>query len=357
MESAKYFHYFKDNFLRNKIGYVTLFVTSACNARCKHCFYWKNLNQKDDLSFEEIKNIFLNIGKFSVLLLSGGEPLLRTDLFDICSFIIRNNQVKQIIIPTNGIGTKQIISKTKQLCNRFPKVLFSVNPSVDGLKYTHNQIRGLKCFDEVIGTIDALTKVDEKNLQVTVNTVLTNKNFKDIPALYKLINQYNITNHNLELIRGDSQSKNIGLPEIYEIENIHNKVMQLKSDQIKNTSLLNRVIVLGSLYYQFKLKERILQGGKFPFTCEAGKSIVVIYSNGEFSLCELLPSLGNLRDYNYDINKILMLPKTKRSLKKINSEKCSCTHICFLNTSLAKDWRSIYKIPFYWWKWRRSRSN
>ena len=57
--------------------YVTFFVTNRCNCKCKHCFFWKELNNlKNELTLDEIKKISMSMGKFSVLSLTGGEPSL-----------------------------------------------------------------------------------------------------------------------------------------------------------------------------------------------------------------------------------------------------------------------------------------
>ena len=40
---------------RKRLGLVIFFVTSACNARCRTCFYWEKLNQRGDLTWDEIR--------------------------------------------------------------------------------------------------------------------------------------------------------------------------------------------------------------------------------------------------------------------------------------------------------------
>src|SRR5262245_49379626 len=54
--------------------FLVLFINSICNLKCDHCFYWRNLNQRNDLSFDEIKALARDLGPFENLNLSGGEP-------------------------------------------------------------------------------------------------------------------------------------------------------------------------------------------------------------------------------------------------------------------------------------------
>src|SRR5258708_18907183 len=85
--------------------FMIVFINSICNLTCEHCFYWRNLNRRDDLTFDEFKRLSEELGEFENLNLSGGEPFLRPDFAEICSLFLRNNGVQQIYVPTNGYYT------------------------------------------------------------------------------------------------------------------------------------------------------------------------------------------------------------------------------------------------------------
>src|ERR1044071_1081128 len=76
--------------------FLVLFINSICNMKCDHCFYWRQLNSRDDLSFDEIVRLSNELGPIENLNLSGGEPFLRRDFADICRHFIRTNGVKEI---------------------------------------------------------------------------------------------------------------------------------------------------------------------------------------------------------------------------------------------------------------------
>src|SRR5215211_4210016 len=86
-----------------RLSTVILFVTSRCNAFCRTCFYHEELNQPGDLTFEQLEKISRTMPAITDLWLSGGEPTLRRDVHDVISAFIRNNNVRRIIIPTNGL--------------------------------------------------------------------------------------------------------------------------------------------------------------------------------------------------------------------------------------------------------------
>ena len=57
--------------------FLILFINSICNQKCDHCFYWRNLNRKDDLTRDELFALSDQLGRIENLNLSGGEPFLR----------------------------------------------------------------------------------------------------------------------------------------------------------------------------------------------------------------------------------------------------------------------------------------
>src|SRR5262245_30212821 len=70
--------------------FFILFINSICNLTCEHCFYWRSLNKRDDLTQKELLKLARELGPFENLNLSGGEPFIREDLGHICRFFVSN---------------------------------------------------------------------------------------------------------------------------------------------------------------------------------------------------------------------------------------------------------------------------
>lgn len=352
LESYKYFKYIKKSlFRKDRLNYLILYVTSKCNSYCKSCFFYKNLNKDTDLSLEEYIKISENLGRISILLLSGGEPFLRNDLVEICSTFIENNSVNNLLIPTNGLLTQRIVEVAKILATKFPRVIISINPSLDGMQDYHDLIRGVKnSFARAITTIRELEKVKKeyKNVQIIVNSVINQDNISELKKLIVYLSGFDLDYHAFEIMRGDWRDKNLKLAGIDEIKELHKFIIEYRKQRIKN--LFEKIIVIGALRYIHKIKENFLLGRSWSFRCSAGRSILVIYPDGGVSLCEIRNYAGNLRDENYDINRLLHNEKALKMLGEITRSRCSCTHICFLNASIAKEWESVFKILFYYFK-------
>jgi molybdenum cofactor biosynthesis enzyme MoaA len=78
---------------------LIFFVTSRCNAKCRTCFYWQELNRQGDLSFAEIDTLTHTMPQFRELWLSGGEPMMRPRLADIIQLFYQRNQIRTLNLP------------------------------------------------------------------------------------------------------------------------------------------------------------------------------------------------------------------------------------------------------------------
>src|SRR3989338_6293063 len=90
-------------------------ITSACNLHCRHCYYASsNKSQPDELNEKEAFLLIEDLArvKVPILLLSGGEPLLRKDVFAIARFA--KDKGMKVALSTNGtLITEEIASKIK----------------------------------------------------------------------------------------------------------------------------------------------------------------------------------------------------------------------------------------------------
>src|SRR5204862_7088430 len=122
--------------------FLILFINSICNQKCEHCFYWRNLNRRDDLSTEELFALSRSLGRIENLNLSGGEPFLRPEFGEICRQFIRRNKVRQIYVPTNGYFADRTIRPSTETLKEKDLDLFVAEISLDGVGEFHAKFRG-----------------------------------------------------------------------------------------------------------------------------------------------------------------------------------------------------------------------
>lgn len=356
-ETKRYLDYAKKLlFRRNKLNFLILYATSKCNLACGTCFFHKNLNKQADLSLEEYEKIAQSIGPFSILAIGGGEPFLNNDLEKICACFIEKGRVDTLFIPTNGTLTEIILSKTENLLKSYPKVSISINPSLDGMADYHDKNRGLPgTFAKCVETIKKLCELKKKysNLQVIVNSVINQDNLSELKELMEFLKQFDIDSHAFELMRGDHRDKDLCLPTLDQITEMHKLILKnrywylarkKKSGKNKLLFKIEEMAVLGALKYSQSFKERVLAGKKWPRACVAGRSILAVNPDGGVSACEIHPPLANLRQTAYSLSKALKEKSAAQFVKNIKNKKCDCTHICFIHSAIAAHPASLFNI-------------
>ncbi|MBZ0160891.1 MAG: radical SAM protein [bacterium] len=114
---------------------VTLLVTYACNFGCEHCESTSHPMAERGLSFETIARLIREMREMGVkvLIISGGEPLVRPDLFEIIG--VANRQGLKVLLCTNGSLVEQ---RWEQLASAQLDCIFT---SVDGLEETNDRFR------------------------------------------------------------------------------------------------------------------------------------------------------------------------------------------------------------------------
>lgn len=136
-------------------------TTLRCNAKCKHCGSraGEHVNIDQELTTQEIKDTFNSIAKRycadEILInVTGGEPLLRKDLFEVMTY------AKKLGfhwgMTTNGIQINdEIIEKMKS------SGMETISISVDGLRDTHNEFRGVpNSYERIIKNVEKLKKAN-----------------------------------------------------------------------------------------------------------------------------------------------------------------------------------------------------
>ncbi len=168
---------------------LLLEITQKCNAACEHCGSRCDINSEELLTKEEIisalQDVKDNVGTDTMINISGGEPLMRKDLFEIMA------QVSQMGFDwgmvTNGVLINDsVIAKMKETGMK------TITISIDGLKDTHESLRHLPgSFDRIIKNIRKLKKADFLDtIQVTFTS--NKKNVYEFPKLYGILDSLKI---------------------------------------------------------------------------------------------------------------------------------------------------------------------
>ncbi|MFZ5915708.1 MAG: radical SAM protein [Chloroflexota bacterium] len=173
-------------FSHDKKPIVVWNSTKACNLRCIHCYYTANVKpDPDELTTDEAKAMIDDLAAFGapVFLFSGGEPLLRDDLYELGAYAVERGI--RTVISTNGT----LIDRPTAA--RIKEAGFSyVGISLDGIGDTNDRFRGQRgAFDAALCGIRACT---EAGVRTGLRLTLNRHNYEDLSAILDLLEEERI---------------------------------------------------------------------------------------------------------------------------------------------------------------------
>ncbi|MFH0926161.1 MAG: radical SAM protein [bacterium] len=160
--------------------------TRTCNLRCVHCYTDSdNIAYEGELSTKEAKDVIEDLGRFKVpaLLFSGGEPLLRKDLFELAGYALEHG-IKPTLSTNGTLINKKIAKEIKKTGFTY------VGISLDGIGEVNDQFRGLKgAFDKAMQGFRNCVEVDQR---VGLRLTLTKRNYLDLHQIFDFIEENKI---------------------------------------------------------------------------------------------------------------------------------------------------------------------
>jgi len=309
-------------------------TTRRCNLHCIHCRSSSEQEVKGhpDFSTEEAFRIIDDISGYAkpVIVLSGGEPLIRKDIFDIARY--GADKGLRMCLATNGtLVTDEICDKIKTSGIRI------VSLSLDGsTESVHDDFRNQKgAFD---GTIMAARLFKKHGIEFIVNSSFTRRNQEEIPKVYKLAKDLGATAWYMFMIvptgRGEEIMNELISKEDYEeILDWHYQMEKDEKDMLVRPTCAPhyyRVVLQKSKQEGVKYERRSLKfstGGSKG--CIAGQLICLIDVDGNVLPCSYFPKpAGNIKEQSFkDIWENSYLFKELRNFKKYKGKCGSCEFI------------------------------
>jgi len=304
-----------------KPNYAEVRVTEGCNSRCITCTAWEN-SREGELSTEEMVDALKQLREIGVnsIRLSGGEPLIRSDMAELakeCSLL----GFQEIYIATNGLLLQQ---KAEELVEN-GVTHFGV--SLDGVKETNDEIRGVSGdYEKVLKGIEAVKKSAEKagkHVPVTIFTTLLRQNIQEVPLLLKISEKigarwcFSLLDGNLDFFEGIDVSRFV----VADWKVIDETIDHLEKLWYEKPRLVySRPDILE---YARDYVKGINQNHDIP--CILGYKLICLGSRGEvYSGCYVFKPVGNIRE-----KKLSEMVKSKRYRKlaeKMYRRECpGCT--------------------------------
>lgn len=160
-----------------RLSLISWNLTSACNLHCPHCYLSAGHHQREELTNKECLHIIDEMAALGteMLILSGGEPLLRPDIFDLASYASENGPL--VVMGSNDtlidqkVASRLVLSRVK-----------GIGISLDSLEpEKHDVFRGVKgAWQKSVAAIDVC---QQQGLEAILQSTVLDWNYDEIPGL------------------------------------------------------------------------------------------------------------------------------------------------------------------------------
>ncbi|MEY8000048.1 putative heme d1 biosynthesis radical SAM protein NirJ2 [Clostridium sp. Mt-5] len=265
-------------------------TTNRCNLKCKHCYRDSGKEINNELTTKEAKTLIDQIVKtgFKIMIFSGGEPLMRDDIFELISYA---SQVGlRSVLGTNGtLISEKIAEKLKK------SGIAGVGISLDSLdSKKHDIFRG---YDGAFrDTINAMKNCREAGIRFQVHTTVMEWNKEELITITDSAIAMGAAAHHIFFLIPTGRAKNIEdeVLKSEEYEKLLTAIMKKQQEvhiELKPTCAPQFVPIAKSLGIDIRFKRG----------CIAGINYCVINPKGDVQACAYLSqSAGNIRKTTFD---------------------------------------------------------
>ena len=313
-------------------------VTNNCNFRCQSCNQWKT-QKTNELSLSEISRIFASYDGFKVVGITGGEPFLRDDLFDICEIIVCSQpKLKKLFITTNGSMPHRIKEQVYDVALAFD-VELRVLVSIDGPEKIHNNLRRVPtAYKNARTTLSLLCELQKQfsNLTIGITFGYNPFNFKQydlvLDEMENLASIYNLENVVCFAWWGNLYEKS-------EEEWANREYVKAFKQHVPRIKRLishrkSDLTFARTLFYD--LSEYYNELGNRAVPCLGGLIRYYLDAQGCVFPCVVYDAcMGDLREFDYDFKKIFNSAHTRTVREDIKNKRCeNCYLTCELIPSM-----------------------
>ena len=300
-------------------------VNNRCNLNCEHCYIEaKDQKEEGELTTQEASQFIQDLGKLKipVLLFSGGEPLLREDIYELATWADREG-IKPILSTNGTLISRQVAKRLKTSGFKY------IGVSLDGLERVHDDFRHrVGAFRQAL---TGLQNSMEAGLRVGVRFTINEKNKDDLPQVLDFIKERKIprfcmyhlvyVGRGRELISLDTSKED----KRRTIEFIIERTLKFSQDHTEMEILTVDNPVDGIMIYRYLQKEHpekaeeVYELLRRAGGCSAGEKIVNVDPQGEVHPCQFWQnlSLGNIKDKGFAK---IWLDSDNRHLKKLRAK-------------------------------------
>lgn len=258
-------------------------ITNACNLRCRHCYVAAGAKLEEELDTREALQLVDELDRIGVtdITISGGEPFLRSDLWQIIEEIT-TRKIPFILYTNATLLDKEKIRKLVE--HNVKAIALSLNGATPE---THNFVQNANTFEKVL---HAIQQLNDQEIKVQALFTLMKVNASEVNALFELARSLNISSICIYPFypqgRGRSNLDDLALDPRITMD-VFNKVIELKQSP-------PFILVGGCVGRRFMHEKKfsIIRGNP------CGKITAIVSADGHLRPCNFLPfrTLHSIRE-------------------------------------------------------------
>ena len=301
------------------ILFPVIWVTNRCNLRCRMCDQWRTDSSllSQELKTKEWFSIIDSAYQMcsAVISIAGGEPLLRSDIFDILSYIHRKGLVSHLV--TNGtLLNEDTVNRLKR------SGVNSISVSLDSyIPEIHNNIRGVDCFNSVVKGIGFL-KRNISGVKIGINYVITKQNFLNMYRMISFAEKLEVNQIKFDPIYTNLIHRRKSLSSFEDLIFDEDDLPELDREIDKLIRVSSKTKLLTNSSFFLKGMLNLYKGQLQKLRCYAGYISCSIDPLGWVSPCENFDGNENIRDK--PLEKIWRSSSFQKLRQKVHACRANC---------------------------------
>lgn len=305
-------------------------ITNRCNLSCHYCYVGESLNQKKDypLQINEWKKILNSLSRFTLIDITGGEPLLAPNFMEVLDLMLERKH--QVSLISNGTIFKEDVFQL--MVN---KKLKHFMISVDGAEDIHDSVRGKGSFNKVIKTASFINHLKKESgstyPKLVAKVTVTTANIHSLSHIcQELIKVHGFDGITLNLLFQNKSRDGFASENSMNSSKFHEgNLSQFTPEQAKllaegirfNKRLLKEKIQIRPDIDLNNLEQYFSQPHSLrPVNCHKFNSVVTLYHDGVLTPCDLGLDIGNIRELDYRISEVFKMKTMDQFLSYMRKE-------------------------------------
>jgi radical SAM protein with 4Fe4S-binding SPASM domain len=276
--------------------YIQWHITNFCNLRCQHC-YQDDFSNRKDLDWSGLKKVADQIAKAmkewkqkACIHLTGGEPLLKPELYPLLEYLNERDEVDEVGMITNGLCIDSEVIRRLSAYAKLKKIKISLDGAVPA---TNDSIRSPGTFSRVMQNLSLLQ--EEGRWEVLMMFTAMKRNFQEIPSFIRLCRNLDVQGLIIErfIPWGRGKKNKTDVLDKNQWQQLIEMLLRYFSLEIEGDDIFS----YQAFQVDFQREEPELLGAP----CVLGEEGLCIMPDGEVFPCRRFPiSIGNLLDDSLD---------------------------------------------------------